>query len=253
MKISNTSDRVNSVRKQVTEAFALTTAPADNNLVVSTDALNASAAERMRQRLTGKRWQELDRAFLEKAWAAFCYLTAEAYRYFLPSLLICCLEDFAQHNDLLHSTIHKLTPSYRSIYYEGKDARFDYQISALNRVQYDAVCAFLDLIFDRIPAYRYNSAQALRWGWSRHETAAAQKCKKYYDVLHHYEYPRVRGKKKGALVTTIHRAFGQTPYPGDTNLSGSDQDDEPAECALELRGVNWKQCILICLLSTTQL
>ncbi|MGV3721072.1 MAG: DUF6714 family protein, partial [Actinomycetota bacterium] len=43
-----------------------------------------------------------------------------------------------------------------------------------------------------------------------------------------------------ALFRQIGDAFAATPYPGDHQLCGSDQGDEPAEYALELRGLRWQ-------------
>lgn len=43
-----------------------------------------------------------------------------------------------------------------------------------------------------------------------------------------------------ALCLEVQSAFANTPYPGDDQLCGSNQGDEPAEYAMELRGLRWQ-------------
>jgi hypothetical protein len=91
-----------------------------------------------------------------------------------------------------------------------------------------------------LPHLRFLSAKALKWGWNRQEHPTLVKCRDFYWSLHHYRYLSSDKSQVRNLVEQIKTAFDTTPYPGDDQLCGSDQGDEPAEYALEFRGLNWR-------------
>jgi hypothetical protein len=62
----------------------------------------------------------------------------------------------------------------------------------------------------------------------------------YYQRLHRFSYPEATDAQVAVLCAEIQAAFADTPYPGDDQLCGSSQGDEPAEDALELRGLSWQ-------------
>ena len=100
---------------------------------------------------------------------------------------------------------------------------------------------FLGMVFDREDGRsRHHAAQALRYGWNRFDTPALQSANRYYHELHTFTYPEPENAEIATLCAEIRTAFATTPYPGDDQLSGSELGEEPAEMALDLRGVQWQ-------------
>jgi hypothetical protein len=227
------------VKQAILDAFSTTPLPRADQLIAPSKG-NPVQEEQIRGELAGRRWDSLESSFLAVRWAYFVYLSAAGYRYYLPALLLSCLNDFTPANPLIHSTIYYLTPSYWGLYYRGADATFLYQTSLFSPAQRAAVLAFLELAFDELPGFRYPSAAAIKWGWRLPGTPAAQKCDQYYAEFAHYTYPPAQDARAGELVAQIRAAFESTPYPGDDRLCGSDQGDEPASYALEFRGLDWR-------------
>lgn len=231
---------IEKVEQEIIDAFSWLEVPKRENLLSpSTDDWEEERQE-IANKLLGKSWLSLEQEFLVEEWAAFCYLSAEGYRYYLPSLLTKCLANFSEDNDLIHSTVYSLNLSFHSLYYYGKDEDFEYQTSLFTSEQYKAVCSFLGLVFDTLPELKFLSAQALRWGWNQQTHPAQAKSKEFYQSLHNYQYPLSKDPQVRELQQQINAAFAKTPYPGDNNLCGSDLGDEPAEYAMEFRGLNWK-------------
>lgn len=183
---------------------------------------------------------KLDAAFLEEHWSCFCYFSPEAYRYFLPALLERALEAAIADpgSSLLHPTVSSLAPDYHRLYTEGADSRFEERRSLFSPEQEEAVAAFLGAMMD-VPDLEYLSAQVLRWGWSRRQTAAAGKSRAFYERMVGHGYPEPDASVAD-LVSKVRAAFESVPYPGDDDLCGSDQGDEAAEYALEFRGADWR-------------
>jgi hypothetical protein len=230
---------VEQVKQEILAAFSSLKTPKPRGLLGPSTG-DKTGERQIQKDLAGKHWMDLDAKFLKGRWSSFCYLSAEGYRYYLPALLMRCLEDFSAENDLIHSTMFNLAPSYWSLYYQGADDHFQYQTSLFSAEQYRAVCSFLGLVFDSLPHLDFLSAKALKWGWNRYEHAALSKCQEFYSALHHYQYPVSDEPQVKNLIEQIKTAFDTTPYPGDDRLCGSDQGDEPAEYALEFRGLNWR-------------
>lgn len=232
------------VREAIHTAFADLPVPKPRTLILPLDAQCRPGGEEFRKALAGKNWQSLTPEFLARKWASFGYLSPKAYRYYSPSLLIAGLQEFPNDSGFLHSVVWALRPSFWLLYYEGEDSDLRYQQSAFTEAQYCALCGFLGLIFDQIPGLRHLSAQALHWGWNQHDTPALQAAKTYYHELRNFSYPIPDDPDVAPLCQEIRTAFAVTPYPGDNELSGGSdqnvQDDEPAEYAMELRGVRWQ-------------
>jgi hypothetical protein len=233
------SDTIEQVKQEILAAFSRMKTPDSASLLGPTKG-DTDGEQRIQRALAGKTWMSLDAKFLSENWASFCYLSAEGYRYYLPALLMRCLDSFSEKNNLVHSTLFSLPPGYWSLYYRGEDKDFNYQTSLFNAQQYRVVCSFLGLVFDLLPRFRFLSAKALKWGWNQQEHPALTKCREFYHPLHHYQYPPADDPQIRSLIEQITMAFDATPYPGDDRLCGSDLGDEPTEYALEFRGLNWK-------------
>lgn len=228
------------VRSEIESAFAGLRAPRAWKLIRHRGGRDRAGEESIRRALAGKPWQSLDRDFLEHCWSSFCYLGPEAYRYYLPGLLTAALDAFIGRGSLLHSTLFSLRPSFWSLYYRGGDQDFADRQAAFSPAQYRAVCAFLGLAFEHAPTHRHLAAQGLRFGWNRLHTPALEAAEEFYRRLHTHTYPEPTDPEIAALFAEIRTAFAETPYPGDDRLCGSEQGDEPAEYAMELRGLRWQ-------------
>jgi hypothetical protein len=233
------------VRQEIIDAFREVPVPVARRLIKPHTGDPQGAGE-LRRALAGKPWDSLSAGFLNEYWAAFCYLSAEAYRYYVPALLVASLDRLSAQDKIVHSTVYGLVPSTRALYYEGNDADFDYHISLFTDRQYAAVCAFLGLFLDEFPErpdgypFRFLAARSLRWGWNKIDTPAQQKRRQLDEELHHFVYPTHADASVAALIDTIAAAFADTPYPGDNNLCDSAMGDEPAEYAMEFRGLDWR-------------
>lgn len=225
------------VAAEIAAAFPRLPPPAPSALI-GPSLGDAAGEEAIRRELVGKPWSSLDARFVQERWASFCYLSAEAYRYYLPALLLRSLEALPAGHALFHSTTYLLTPSAACLYFDGRDARFESQTSHFTRRQHVAVCAFLGLGLDT--PVRFRSAQALRWGWSQHPHPALERARALYRAFHSFQYPPSTNPAAQSLIARICSAFAETPYPGDDRLCDSRQGDEPAEYALEFRGLDWR-------------
>lgn len=225
---------------EISEAFGDLPVPIRRNLIRHLHSVDRPGEEQIRQELTGKRWQDLTSEFLGGRLFSFMYLSPEAYRYYLPALLVRAVEETAEDSDLVHSVVYHLLPSFWSLYYQGDDRDLRAKQDAFSPRQYLAVCAFLGYILDHRNGPRYLAAQALRWGWNAMECPALEASRKYFEPFFSYSYAEPDDLELAALFQHIHTAFADNPYPGDHNLCGSDQGDEPAEYAMEFRGHKWQ-------------
>jgi hypothetical protein len=229
---------VDAVKQEIADAFSLPIPEAKQ--LIGPSRGDAAEERRIADDLAGKEWSSLNAAFLNERWASFCYLSAEGYRYYLPALLWNCLNDFVSENQLLHSAVYSLQPSYWSLYYRGGDESFRYQTSLFNAGQLAAVASFLGLVFDTMPHLQFLSAQALRWGWSNQVHPALDKVRDFYYLMSHYQRPTAKTPEAEEIIAQITTAFDATRYPGDHELCGSEMGDEPAEYAMEFRGLDWR-------------
>ena len=230
------------VRAQVVAAFTDSVPPLPEDISRSPRPRDDDGSEAIRSELAGKRWQDLPAAFLEKRWSSFCYLTPQAYRYYLPALLVTALDQFEDEGDVVHSVLYGLVPSAHAIYYHGADARAEERLAQLSPQQITSVAAFLGLFLNP-PNYdhmTFLAARAMRFGWNRIACPERDAFLAFDWEMRHFEWPEPPDPTRAQLVREIREAFSDTPYPGDGNLCGSSQGDEGAECALEFRGVDWK-------------
>jgi hypothetical protein len=246
-------NKINWVRQEIVQAFSGLEPPAPSDLINPYEnylsrfydpAKTAESAGVFRDQIAGKHWSDLNYEYLitQANWAAFSYLSAEGYRYYLPALLVLALDYLTVPDTVeghpLFTILWELRPEWRDLYYDNK-RHFTYQTSQFSPAQYRAVCSFLELVFDSLDFHRFAAAQALKWGWNRHEHPALSKITAYFHQLHHYEYPIAADPQIAALVEQIKAAFAEVPYPGDENICLR-PDYESAEYVLEFRGLNWK-------------
>jgi hypothetical protein len=236
---------IEAVRDEIIAAFRDVPMPSAGELLgPSRGELDVASEKRVRKALLGKHYTELGKNLLDEYKFYFCYLSAEAYRHYLPALLLSALSTLdgtGIDRGFAHSVTFSLPPSYWALYYEGEDELFNYQTSLFTSEQIGAVCSFLGLIFTYdVPLCRHLSAQALRWGWDRIEHPALDEVSAYFHNLHHFEYPPAQDPEVIQLIDLIRTAFADTPYPGDDDLCGSEMGDEPSECALEFLGLDWR-------------
>ncbi len=231
-------DSLDPLRDQILTAFA-SASPSDPADLINLPQPDDEEDRHIELELAGKPWADLNQEFLLKWWPSFGSLLPASYRYYLQALLVHCLEDLSEENQLMSGTLMILTPGFYRLYHYGQDRRFEYQTSLITSEQHAAICSFLGLLLT-LPRWKYRSAQALKFGWKRIEHPALIKCREFYDELHHYAYPVIDDPEQRQLIEAIRDAFDARPYPGDDRLCGSDQGDEPAEYALEFRGLDWR-------------
>ena len=188
--------------------------------------------------LQGRAWNEIDREFWQQHCWSFKSLLPASYRFYLPALLWCCL-DAPDEWELIGATLSSLTPSFRQLLEQNRDKRFDYQTSLFTAEQQAAIGSFLGWLFT-LPEWTYRSAKALKFGWNQIDHPALRQCREFYGGLHHYAYPPIEDDDRRHLIEMIRDAFNERAYPGDDQLCGSDYGDEPAEYALEFRGLDWR-------------
>ena len=232
------NDTLDRLRDQIVTAFAATrpSEPADLALLPEP----AEDEERhLELELQGRPWTALDRDFWLQWWPSFGSLFPASYRYYLPSLLLQSLDEPPEEWELVSGTLSVLTPSFRRLHDLGRDKRFEYQTSLMTLEQRAAICSFLGLLLTMLE-WRIRSAKALKFGWNQIDHPALKQCREFYDGLHHYAYPLIEDADQRQLVDTIRDAFRERPYPGDDQLCGSDYGDEPAEYALEFKGLDWR-------------
>lgn len=227
------------VQEQIHAAFAGLPVPKPRKLIRHGHDYERSGETKIQQALAGKSWQSLTPEFLAKWWSSFGYLSPEAYRYYLPAILMAALQEPLNDHNQKHTAVWMLRPSFWDLYYNGEDNELLPIQSAFTRDQYLAVCAFLGLMRHQLVGYPHIVMQALHWGWNRYPNPELEAANAYYEMLRTFSYPDPQDPEISALLHEIRAAFAQTPYPGDDQLSGSEQGDEPAENAMELRGIPW--------------
>lgn len=162
----------------------------------------------------------------------------ETFRYYVPALLTEAL--YTGEGDAIDLAVSALSPCCEALYSEGSDSHLRTMQSAFTEAQYRAVADFLGLAFDRGTGYaQHHAARTLRWGWNQFNTPALQAAQAYYRELSSYSYPESENPTIADLCREIRTAFALTPYPGDDALCES-YGEEPAEIALDLRGVPWQ-------------
>ena len=231
---------IQQIQDSIVAAFGNVAAPNPGKIIREMDSKSLRDAEQFRQIIAGRNWTNLDSDFLNKWWSSYYYLSPEAYCYYLPALLIGALKELPNALGLMNLVMFSIRPSFWEIYYNGEDHEFNLQQMNYTEAQFRSVCAFLGMVFESIPHERHRAAQALYWGWNRYDTPELEAANRYYLEMRSFAYPESDDPEIARLFKVIRDAFADTPYPGDDNLSGSDQGDEPAENAMDLRGVKWQ-------------
>ena len=231
-------DTFDQLRTQITVAFA-GTRPSTAEDLADLPVPEEGEDRHIELELQGRAWTDLDAEF----WAHHCWsfgaLLPASYRYYLPSLLLATLDILDEGGLLIGGALSVLTPSFRRLLDMGTDRRFGYQTSLFTPDQQAAVCSFLGVLMAQ-PERRFRAAKALKFGWNRLDHPALNACRAFYDRLQHYTQPPIEDAEQRQLIETIRTAFSDRAYPGDDRLCGSDYGDEPAEYALEFRGLDWR-------------
>lgn len=230
-----------SLQREIEAAFGDLPIPDRDELIGSDDCGYPEDESLIRDKLSGQPWQLLTTKFLKSHWAYSCYLSPTGYRFFLPALLTRALDDFSPEGPLGRTVICSLVPSFWRLYYQGEDADFQRRRDILSSSQFSAVCRFLGLALDKNLSWQSWAAQALRWGWNDRPTPALEQALALYRKWHAPAEYSIIDPVVQRLVQEIQTAFASTPYPGDQELCGSSQGDEPAEYAMEFRGLTWQQ------------
>ena len=232
-----------SVIAAIEAAFDAAPMPAANELTRPIDDPRSRAeADLFAAKLRGRHWSTLDRDFLRRNWAAWCYLTPAAQRHYVPALLRAALEaaDLSRE-PLVHSIAYIfLTPSAYAVYFSGRDAHFDALGALLNALQREAIRKFLHLVMQAVPNHLYLAANALQRGWRDEGSLQTRAADAYFERLHHFAPPPVTDRRAAAVNDSIRAAFDARPCPGDDQLCDSRQGDEPAEYALAFRKLDWR-------------
>lgn len=231
-------DTLDQLRAQITTAFA-GTQPSTAAELVNVVEPEDGEERHIELDLQERAWANLDSEFWSQHCWSFGALLPASYRYYLSSLLLATLNILDEGGLLIGGALSVLTPSFRRLLDVGRDPRFDYQTSLFTPEQQAAVCSFLGALM-AIPEWRYRSAKALKFGWNRVEHPALTECRAFYDRLQHYTQPLIEDAEQRQLIEAISAAFNDRAYPGDDRLCGSDYGDEPAEYALEFKGLDWR-------------
>ncbi len=231
----NTLDQV---REQIITAFASTSPSTPADLALLPEPAEGEKRH-LELELQGRLSSELDRGFWLQRWSSFGSLLPRSNRYYLPSLLLLCLDESPDAWELTSGTLIVLTPRFRRLHDYGRDKRFEYQTSLITPEQQAAVCSFLGWLLAK-PKWEIRSAKALKFGWNKLDHPAVRQCREFYDSLHHYTHPLVEDDEQRHLIEAIKDAFEERSYPGDDQLCGSEYGDEPAEYALEFKGLDWR-------------
>lgn len=228
------------LKDAINSAFSGLPVPAATTLIGPVGRHERAVATKFRRAIAGRTWQSLTQDFLGEWSSSFSYLSTEAYRYYLPALLIAGLVDYDGDMEIGHDVIHMLCPNFLALYYEGADKDAEILQSELKDQEYRLVCSFLGLLFEKASCWNYCAARALYWGWNRIETEELNAVKRYYHELRRFSRTEPENPDVAALCREIDAAFADTPYPADDSLCDDLRDPEPAEIALELRGVKWQ-------------
>jgi len=246
------------VRNQIVEAFKDVPIPKREQMIAS-EALDKEGIRVIERNLTGKRWSDLPLNFLEQQWTFYYHLSAHAYQYYLPAILIAALDNFDSNSTLVHTVVWLIKPSEWAIYDAGLDGRLEYHVEFFTPEQFAAVGAFLGLMLKQPQNYMaFLAARAFRLGWDRVDSPERARFAEFHSEMRDWTYPEKPYWKYAymnepddeiagyiaeviALKVEIAEAFAGTPYPGDDKLCGSIQWDEPAESALDFRGVSWQK------------
>lgn len=238
------AERAAETRELVLAAFPDAVPPAAAELLLAKSyfrEMDWASMKQAEEKFAGRTWKSLTPEFLANNWSSYCYLSRQGYRYYLPALLIEALRPEAGRS-FRHSVVFSLTPSFWYLYYtSGKDRNFDEQSAAFTEAQSEAVAAFLGLFFDAAPRLKFNSAQALRWGWNKVPSPALAKATEYYKCLHNYDWPQTKEPEARALVEIIKAAFKDTPAPKRKEMCGTRLGDEASEYAMEFLGLDWRR------------
>lgn len=229
------------VRRQILSAFADVPMPEYAEIVAPAEEGDVYSERRLQEDLGGKTWENVSPDFFKRRWSLLSCLSAQAFAYYLPALLVAALE----HDDpeLIGAALFAITPRLSAIYFEDADERFNDQTSLLTPEQEDAVIEFLALFVDpdRPDPAGFRAGLAFRIGWDREDMPDRQPFAGFYHRMYHFEYPEPDDPETAALVAEINAAFDQAPYPGDDNvcLVGG-QEEEASLYALEFQGLDWR-------------
>ena len=87
----------------------------------------------------------------------------------------------------------------------------------------------------------FAAARAYRLGWRSRVGEVRPRFDDFHNRMRSYVHTPPAEPATRTVYDGIFEGFADTPYPGDDELCGSIcGDDEPAESALDFRGVRWQ-------------
>lgn len=230
------------VRQEIEQAFAGLRMPSRQALVdlQAWDELDLPEAREIQNALAGREWTSLEADLLKKYWSSFGYLTPEAYRYYLPALLVRSLKDPAGEDTLMDSAFAALLPDFETLYVEGEDPDYNDQISLFSEAQYKAVCSFLELGFEPDKQSQFEVCAALMWQWGKYEHPAQARARDFFREMHNFRYPESQNPLVRELILQIRSAFDATPCPSNEEICEYSDNSELAEYIFMLGSTDWK-------------
>jgi hypothetical protein len=136
-------DKIDSVTQRIQNAFQSLPYPGDDNIVYpDTFRFNYDEGLRAFKSFKGKPWQEITLEALIANRDHLSFLTADAYRYYLPAYMIAVLRHFHKVDVLANNTYYSLTPPPKDDFWEEM---FLSRAKGFNRSQQTAIREFLSL------------------------------------------------------------------------------------------------------------
>jgi hypothetical protein len=101
------------IKGKIMETFAGVEYPGDDNLVYDNSGYHLECNE-VKAIFRGKKWQELDLLTLRRNRDSVFFFTPEAYHFYLPSFLICILDDHDEADAITDTVLYSLTTRGKS-------------------------------------------------------------------------------------------------------------------------------------------
>src|SRR5580704_102967 len=95
--------------------------------------------------LVGRHWRTLNSDDITPWCYHFSYLSAAAFRHYLPALLLAGLDNYGEPFGTMYSALRAISPSEFAVDYEGRDDSFESQTSLLSAEEQEAVTTFMAL------------------------------------------------------------------------------------------------------------
>lgn len=235
-------DEKQRVRSLILSAFQGVPMPEYGEIVAEPGSGDVYGERRLQEELAGVTRENVPPSFFKRRWSLLSYLSAPAFQYYIPGLLLLALDE--NDPELAGIALYALTPSTSAMYIEETDDVFNEQTSLLTPEQEDAIIEFLGLFVDpdQPSHFGFYAGLAFRIGWDRDDMPERQPFAGFYHRMYHFTYPEPDDPKVAELVGAIHGAFAETPYPeNDGFIMAGDPPvlEEIARYALEFQDLDW--------------